>query len=186
MTASAQPASEVVGARVKKLRKERGWTVRQMVEECRALGWEITSAQVENIEGVRREGRGATRRVSVDEVITLAWALGVAPIALLFPDDAEQSYAITPEISVEAERAYRWAVGALAPPLVIRNANEHPGEHASRVARYLTVRPGYMPADLNPPDPAIVERLQAIEDAIVKRMPDPSADRQAGESRDEQ
>lgn len=73
------PTSETVAENVQRLRTEQNLTYTQLSErlETRA-GWTITATAVRRIE----EGE---RRVSVDDLMALAAALGVSPAALLMP-----------------------------------------------------------------------------------------------------
>lgn len=116
LTGTELTPSEVVGRRVKSLRKSRGWSVRQLVDECHAQGFEVTSNVIENIEGIHREGREMRRRgVTVDELMALALVLDVSPLALLLP--AEQTaYPITPTVDAPMVQVYQWIIGEVQRP----------------------------------------------------------------------
>lgn len=76
--------SEVVAERVKTVRRRRGLKVAQLAERCAKLGMPALTAQsIFNIE-TTRPGR-PQRPVTVDELLTLAAALDVAPVNLLTP-----------------------------------------------------------------------------------------------------
>lgn len=110
--------SEIVGQQVKALRGTRGWSVRRLVDNCRAIGFEVTSNVIENIEGIeridKRTGKPKPRReITVDELLALSVALGVHPVDLLVPPDLadDAPYNVTPDVSMTAGRAREWFVG---------------------------------------------------------------------------
>lgn len=65
--------------------------------------------------GLRRIERGE-RRVDVDDLIALAWALSVPPAALLFPVGKADEIAILPGVEIHPDLALQWFVGE-APPV---------------------------------------------------------------------
>lgn len=73
----------------------------------------MTTQAIFNLESGRRKKEGKRRRhVTVDELLTLAYALGVAPIHLLVPIDGEDSpYAVTPNHRSSATVAREWIRG---------------------------------------------------------------------------
>ncbi len=73
--------SRRVGAAVQRLRTELGLTAVQLSERTRNLGYPITRVAITKIENNSRAGK-----LDVAEWITLAYALDVAPGALLYPD----------------------------------------------------------------------------------------------------
>ena len=76
--------SEVVAEQVRKFRKERGWSARELAERCARAGMPaVDRAVIANLETKRRKS------VSVDEVMMFAFVLDVAPIHLLVPDEDE-------------------------------------------------------------------------------------------------
>ena len=81
---TADTISDSVGANVRDLRKRRGWKPADLAERCRQLGAEaITPAVIENIEHGRRRDGVRTRDITVDELVSLALALSVAPADLM-------------------------------------------------------------------------------------------------------
>ncbi len=102
----------MVAARVRELRKRRDWSVRQLADRCAELGIStLTENALENIERGRsskalRQGRAVT----ADELVALAYALDVAPTALLLPAEFEPSteYQVTPTLSVAREVLVSW------------------------------------------------------------------------------
>lgn len=79
--------SDVVAQRVKEVRKRRNLTVQQLAKVCADMGAsELTATMIYNIESGRPDKDGNRRRqVTVDELMTLATALEVAPVHLLVP-----------------------------------------------------------------------------------------------------
>lgn len=69
--------------------------------------------------GLRRIERGE-RRVDADELMALAYTLGVMPIDLLVPNDApvDAPYGVTPQVETTIATARDWisGVGFLTPP----------------------------------------------------------------------
>lgn len=94
MTNEYGPPSEVVAARVKEVRKKRGYrTAAGLAERCAEIGApHLTAQMIANIENGRRDQITGRRRrdVTVDELLILAYALSVAPVHLLVPTDAEE------------------------------------------------------------------------------------------------
>lgn len=87
--------------------------MRRLVDECNAVGWTVTTSQIENLEGVQRRGRNERRRVSVDELLALAYVLKVRPIDIVVPGDApdDEPYKIAPEVTITAATARSWLAG---------------------------------------------------------------------------
>lgn len=73
--------AERVGATVQRLRTELGLTAVQLSERTRRLGYPISRVAITKIENNARAGK-----LDVAEWIVLAYALDVAPGALLYPD----------------------------------------------------------------------------------------------------
>jgi transcriptional regulator with XRE-family HTH domain len=109
-------ASDFVGERVKGLRTARGWTAKQLAERCAAIGApELTAPVIANIETGRRDKDGRRRRqVTIDEAMTLAYALDVPPVYLFVPIDGSEALKVTTEIEMGPFEAVTWAIGASA------------------------------------------------------------------------
>ena len=98
---------DVVSSRVQELRKRRGMTGRQLAERCATLGAShITRDFITSLE-TRRRG------IAADDVIVLAYALDVAPLALLaFSEQHAEAVAVTASVRVsDAEQWRNWLVG---------------------------------------------------------------------------
>lgn len=97
--------SDVVAAKVRQARKERGWSSAALA--ARTDG-RITDNMLENIETGRPHDGVRSRIITAEELLVLAGALGVSPAALM-PDLG------TPEcgITLEAARIIDAAIGQL-------------------------------------------------------------------------
>jgi transcriptional regulator with XRE-family HTH domain len=99
--ANPQTPSDAVAARVKQVRKRRDLTVADLAARCAELGApQLTAQALYKLEGQRESATRRPRPVSVDELLTLALALNVAPVHLLVPpDDSDAPYQITPAVT---------------------------------------------------------------------------------------
>ena len=82
-----ETVSDTVGRRIMEGRRQRGWTARQLAENCANAGAPgITAPVIANIEGGRRDEHGRRRRdVTVDELLVFADVFGVPPESLFTP-----------------------------------------------------------------------------------------------------
>jgi transcriptional regulator with XRE-family HTH domain len=106
MTAPLRP-SQALGEQLRRARRERGWRQEDLVArlgEIGASGWR--QSKVAKIE------RGEVKRITLDEALELAIALGVRP-ARLFSTDA--GVAVTDETIVTSEGFRAWLQGRLPP-----------------------------------------------------------------------
>jgi transcriptional regulator with XRE-family HTH domain len=96
----------VIAARVKELRKARGYTAAQLAEKMKEQHFDWDRFTVQNLESGRRKA------VTVEEWLALAYVLDVAPIHLMVPtEDDERFYAVTPEDATPANEAREWIRG---------------------------------------------------------------------------
>jgi hypothetical protein len=95
------------------VRRRRGWTAAQLAARCAEAGApEITSQVVANIETGRKGADDRRRRdVTVDELLILAWALGIPPDFLWLPLDGRDELEVTPAARLGALEAAGWAAG---------------------------------------------------------------------------
>jgi 8-oxo-dGTP pyrophosphatase MutT (NUDIX family)/transcriptional regulator with XRE-family HTH domain len=123
-------ASDLVAERVKSLRARRGWTIRQLAERCAEIGApELSVSVIANIETGRRDKDGHRRRdVTIDEVLSLAYALDAPPVLLCMPYNGWDHLRITSRIEAPAVKALDWITG-----------DELPGPF-SDVARWMSAR----------------------------------------------
>jgi len=108
-----QVPSDVVGDWVRALRQRRGWTAKELAEHCAEAGAPLlTGPSILNIETGRRGADGRRRRdVSVDELLTLAYVLGVSPVSLLFPENGAVLVTRTTRVD-DLEALRRWVRGS--------------------------------------------------------------------------
>jgi transcriptional regulator with XRE-family HTH domain len=98
-----------LAARVKAVRKRRGWSAGQLAEQMTAHGFPWDRFTVQNLENGRR------RSVTLDEVGALARVLGVAPLHLILPiDDDQQGVEIDPGKAYPAFLVREWFAGQRA------------------------------------------------------------------------
>lgn len=120
MTETQTPVGATVAQQVRRFRKERGWSVRQLADECARVGaTRLTQSSLANIE--RGLAQGATRKsreVTADELVALALALRVSPLSLLLPVDKEPdaTFALTKSVTARRDDAWRWGRAEAALP----------------------------------------------------------------------
>jgi transcriptional regulator with XRE-family HTH domain len=104
-SADAPLPGDVVAARIKEVRRHRGWTQEQLSARLDELGYAIGRGTLAKIETV-----GSTRalNVSVADVLAISAALNVAPLFLVCPNDDPGWMRITPNEVVESGRARQW------------------------------------------------------------------------------
>lgn len=98
--------TEAIARRLRDARTRRGWSARELADRCAAVGMtNLDRTTITNIEIGRRQ------KVSVEEVLALAYVLDIAPIHLMVPlsamvredpkdpqsSERESVYKITPE-----------------------------------------------------------------------------------------
>lgn len=124
--------SGIIASQVRKRRRQLNLTRQQLAEQCASIGTpQLTLPALTNIETGRLDGEGRRRRkITVDELITLAIALKTSPIDLMIPSDmpADTPYNTTPARQTTAAMARDWIGGTafLTPP-------NDPGELAEAV-----------------------------------------------------
>lgn len=125
-TRQVEPAaltpSSVVAQRLKEARRRRGWTAKQLADQCAKAGATyLTAAVLANIESGRPDLNGKRRRdITVDELLLMAFVLDVAPIYLMgLPASTAGASAVevTPNRSVgDPDELLRWLRGDQALP----------------------------------------------------------------------
>jgi transcriptional regulator with XRE-family HTH domain len=95
---------------IKRIREGQRITYVELAERLESVGRTIP------VLGLRRIERGE-RRVDVDDLLALAYALGVPPVDLLVSGDldAEERYGITPDVQALAGPARSWISGSTYP-----------------------------------------------------------------------
>ncbi len=103
--------TEVICENVRNIRRQRGWSARELAERCRAAGLPKWNREiVANVENGRRAS------ISVDELFVLAVVFGVAPLSLCVPL-RQSAYAVTPQITMHPWRAAQWISGTADGPI---------------------------------------------------------------------
>ncbi|MGH3414865.1 MAG: hypothetical protein ACRDVE_02975 [Actinocrinis sp.] len=103
--------SDVVGERVRQLRKMTGQSVGQLAADCAAFGApELTADVIYLIENGRRKDGARTRKITVDELLILSYALGMCPMYVLLPKENDK-YWLSSTVSTSALEVYLWLVG---------------------------------------------------------------------------
>lgn len=100
-------------ARVTGIRRDRGMTIARLAARCAELGTPgLTAQTLYKMEGVRDRAKRHPRSVTVDELLTLALALNVAPVHLLVPIDGDsEPYQVTTTETAERARVRAWIRG---------------------------------------------------------------------------
>lgn len=96
--------SEVIGGAIQGARKRAGLRITPLAEKTKELGAPVHRVSLPKLERGERD-------ITVTELVGLAAALGVPPIALLFPDvlaDVE----VLPEKVMDGLAAFGWFIGA--------------------------------------------------------------------------
>src|SRR3954451_9621752 len=98
----AAGVAALLGAQVRRYRKERGLTTQQLADACVALGVDVPASVINNLETGRRASFG------VAEMLVVAKALDVGPISLLFPLGRQERIEILPGVEVPVWEAVAW------------------------------------------------------------------------------
>ena len=104
---------DVIAAQVRKFRRAQDMSIRELSERCSELGAPgLTAASLSNIErGQAENARRGRRQVTVDELLVLAYALSVPPVALLLPLGDADRVAVIPGVEVHPHLALKWING---------------------------------------------------------------------------
>ena len=143
------PVGHHVRVAVEHLREARGLTKKQLSERVAELGRHIPPLGISRIEA-------GTRRVDADDLVALALALNVSPLALLLPQPgvSDTYIKLTTEQVTRLSRAWRWAAGLSAMPA---GMDDEPGQEQqeqyemlsqSKRDRYVRRRPAGRAAEL--------------------------------------
>ena len=100
----------VIAERVREIRNARGLTGARLAEEMTEAGIKWDRSVVANLENGRRS------TISVEELLTLAYVLNVAPVHLIVPLDPDGWYSVTPDAATTNEHARAWIRGTAALP----------------------------------------------------------------------
>lgn len=113
---SATSPSDVFGARLRHLRKQKRLSVEALAVQCKEVGSpELTANAIYSIENGRRKDGVRTRHVTVEELLALACALEVTPLGLLLPTDPGD-YLVVSDRAVDSGQVFDWLGGNLNSP----------------------------------------------------------------------
>lgn len=96
-----------IGEAVVKYRRDAGLTAQGLAARCRELGVPIHRSTITKIEGGRS-------RFDLGELLILAAALDVPPLALIYPGLPDAEVETIPGVVQSSWDAYRWATGMTA------------------------------------------------------------------------
>jgi len=98
--------STIMTRRMRELRERRGWTAEQLASRCAEVGMpSLTRSVIANVESGRRQG-GFT----IEEMLTLAYVLDVAPVYLFLPVEAAL-VSVTPKWVTSVGYVREWVRG---------------------------------------------------------------------------
>jgi transcriptional regulator with XRE-family HTH domain len=97
--------TQVIAARVRYLRKRRGWTAAELARQMQTVGIPWERVVVTKLE------TGGRKSVSTEELLALSYVLNCAPACLFVPLDDGAPYQVTPDLAVPAAEARRWVRG---------------------------------------------------------------------------
>lgn len=130
--------SELIAARIRALRQDRGMSVEQLADRCRDAGMPGLTAQT--IYKLEKPPPGRPPRpVAVDELLVLAAVLDIAPVHLVVGLDDEQ-VPVTPSCPVSAYSARQWIRGVAPIPGGDRNRYEANVPDEERKAQWFMIR----------------------------------------------
>lgn len=112
------PTGKTVAANVKRLRDDKGWSLRALAKRMEEAGRRLSADALNKIENGRlvddpdhQDKPLYVRRVDADDLMALAVALDVNPSALLLPPTIEGKAEITGKSAVSTHTLWRWAQG---------------------------------------------------------------------------
>lgn len=133
-------ASDLAGIRIRQARQQRGWTAKELADQCAAAGApHITPTVITNLETRRRK----TREITLDELLAFARVLDVPPLQLVIPQNADEELEVIPGVLLDALDAADWIGGERVPVGLDDIGNPAPGavgspedwqRHVARVA----------------------------------------------------
>src|SRR4051794_7422839 len=107
-TQEAATHSTWFGRRLREIRKQKNWTLRQLADEvARVSDADLSKHYFTRLSRLEK----GEREVELNELVILAVALGVPPTALVLPRRRSESVQVTPSLTVSAIRARFWWEG---------------------------------------------------------------------------
>ena len=98
-------STQRIGGVVRQLRTGRGWSAKALADRTTEIGHSVGRATISELE------TGKRRNVSVAELVALAAALDVPPVALLYPDLPDGEVEVLPGFDVSHIEAVQWFSG---------------------------------------------------------------------------
>ena len=102
--------SVLLGERIRELRTDRGWSLQDLADRMREHGVKLHKTTVAKVET-------AERRVPLDELLTFAYVLDVAPVHLFVPPELQRSdvrIEVAPDITPGPVGLRAWMRGEVA------------------------------------------------------------------------
>ncbi|MDO3240030.1 hypothetical protein P5W04_07870 [Mycobacteroides abscessus subsp. abscessus] len=139
-----------------------------LADSTATLGHPVSRAQIANYESGRKKS------LDIPELVVIAAALGVPPVALLYPDLPDGEVEILPGENLESDSAVRWFSGEsdwgeenLAKLLMYARERRLSIEYVNRLASHLDA---FKEGETNPDDIVLLQRmLDGVED-FSRRM----------------
>lgn len=158
--------NDLIGQRVRDARKRRDLSVEDVIAKCAKQGLPLTAGQMYLIETRGKEGK-PRRRITVDELLTLAYVLEVSPLSLLLPE-LDGDYPATPETRTTASSVLEWLAGDRLPPLPAPgSADEYSDEDRNKAWFLFNRLVSFVPpASLNPQVRHELERLREHDEQV--------------------
>jgi transcriptional regulator with XRE-family HTH domain len=118
---AAKAWTTAIGQRMQTERKRRGITAQGLADVTERLGYPVTRNTIASLENGRKE------LLSIQELVVIARALEIAPIALMYPVDTNDDVRVPadPPVEVPAFRAARWFSGEYFTAPDVSQATEH-------------------------------------------------------------
>ena len=99
-------AREVIAENVRRLRREHDWTQEEVARRLTRAGWPTTQSKIAKVE------RGTSKpKLSVDDLLALAFVLDTTPTNLVVPWDPDAEVQITPHVNVTGAKGRQWFRG---------------------------------------------------------------------------
>jgi transcriptional regulator with XRE-family HTH domain len=109
--------AKVFARRLRQAREARHWTQQELVDQLAVLGYQMDRATIAQIEsGARRNGVTRSENITLNEVVALSMALGVALIHMVVPPEPDDApvWLVPKRPADTALNARRWARGEQA------------------------------------------------------------------------
>lgn len=113
LVTNAANLSQTVAARIRVFRKRQNLTLNQLADTCAGLGApQLSFSALANIErGATAESKRKPRDVSLEELLIIARALGIAPALLMFPVGEQDEIQVLPGVAASPWDALQWFAG---------------------------------------------------------------------------